>query len=100
MANFFSDAIFTERSYDIFQPRVEVAYEARNESSTHDEAAQAVRRFCWNHPVQLHFVTRAVEGWPKLELTVYGVDVHGRAQVPPATAYAAKLHSAFGGTSR
>ena len=37
--------------------------------------------FCWNHPVQLHFVTRAVEGWPKLELTVYGVDVHGRAQI-------------------
>jgi hypothetical protein len=35
----------------------------------------------WGHPLDVHFVCRALSGWPKLHLQIWAQDVHGRNEL-------------------
>lgn len=35
----------------------------------------------WSHPIDVHFATRGVQGWPKLYLQVYHYDKFGRGEI-------------------
>ncbi|CAB1115363.1 unnamed protein product [Ectocarpus sp. CCAP 1310/34] len=32
----------------------------------------------WNHPVDLHYTTKSIQGWPRVMLQVWQLDTHGR----------------------
>ncbi|CAM9637468.1 unnamed protein product [Scytosiphon promiscuus] len=32
----------------------------------------------WNHPIDLHYTTKSIQGWPRLMLQVWQLDTHGR----------------------
>ncbi|CAM9757050.1 unnamed protein product [Ectocarpus sp. 8 AP-2014] len=32
----------------------------------------------WNHPVDLHYTTKSIQGWPRMMLQVWQLDTHGR----------------------
>ncbi|XP_063726579.1 B9 domain-containing protein 2-like [Symsagittifera roscoffensis] len=36
---------------------------------------------CWNHPLDLHFVTKGIQGWPKINVQVYHQDEYGRNEL-------------------
>ena len=33
---------------------------------------------CWSHPVDVHYATKGLQGWPKFHLQVYHQDSYGR----------------------
>jgi Ciliary basal body-associated, B9 protein len=33
---------------------------------------------CWNHPIDLHYTTKSMQGWPRLLLQVWQLDAYGR----------------------
>ncbi|KAE8744309.1 hypothetical protein FOCC_FOCC009032 [Frankliniella occidentalis] len=35
----------------------------------------------WSHPIDVHFATKGVQGWPKIHLQVYHYDKFGRSEV-------------------
>lgn len=35
----------------------------------------------WSHPVDVHFVTRGLQGWPRFEFQVWGVDWLGKCNI-------------------
>lgn len=35
----------------------------------------------WTHPVELHYVCTSLAGWPRIAVTVWQVDAHGRNEV-------------------
>lgn len=36
---------------------------------------------CWSHPIDVHYVTRALQGWPRIEFQVWGVDWLGKCNI-------------------
>jgi len=41
----------------------------------HEEVAS------WSHPIDVHFATKGIQGWPRLHLQVWNQDIHGRNQL-------------------
>ena len=35
----------------------------------------------WSHPIDLHYATKGIQGWPRLHVQVWHQDVHGRNQL-------------------
>ncbi|XP_075225928.1 B9 domain-containing protein 2-like [Lycorma delicatula] len=35
----------------------------------------------WSHPIDVHFSTKCVQGWPKLHVQVYHYDKYGRSEL-------------------
>ncbi|XP_046675272.1 B9 domain-containing protein 2 [Homalodisca vitripennis] len=35
----------------------------------------------WCHPVDVHYATKGIQGWPKLHFQVYHYDEHGRSEL-------------------
>lgn len=35
----------------------------------------------WSHPIDVHYVTTSLQGWPKLEFQVWGVDWLGKCNI-------------------
>ncbi|XP_069677122.1 B9 domain-containing protein 2-like isoform X2 [Periplaneta americana] len=35
----------------------------------------------WCHPIDIHFATKGIQGWPKLHLQVYHQDQFGRSEI-------------------
>ena len=33
------------------------------------------------HPLDIHYALKGIDGWPRLRLEVYGVDVYGRVEL-------------------
>lgn len=33
------------------------------------------------HPIDVHYAVKGIDGWPRLRLEVYGVDVYGRVEL-------------------
>lgn len=56
--------------------------EGFSEGQTHlstlikDETSHA-----WNHPIDVHYVTRGLQGWPKFEFQIWGVDWLGKCNI-------------------
>lgn len=38
-------------------------------------------RYIWSHPIDVHYVTKGLTGWPKFEFQVWGVDWMGKANI-------------------
>ena len=36
---------------------------------------------CWNHPIDLHYFTTTIQGWPRLPFEVWRLDEHGGREV-------------------
>ncbi|CAG2119082.1 unnamed protein product [Medioppia subpectinata] len=48
---------------------------------TQVDEPQAQETTYWCHPIDLHFVTKGIQGWPKLELQVWHQDSFGRCNI-------------------
>ncbi|CAM9570631.1 unnamed protein product, partial [Hapterophycus canaliculatus] len=49
------------------------------EGQTHVMNASYGETFApWNHPIDLHYTTKSIQGWPRLMLQVWQLDTHGR----------------------
>lgn len=35
----------------------------------------------WSHPIDVHYLAKGLQGWPRLELQVYGVDWLGKCNI-------------------
>lgn len=35
----------------------------------------------WAHPIDVHYALKGIEGWPRLQLEVFGVDAYGRSEL-------------------
>ena len=33
------------------------------------------------HPIDMHYSVKGIDGWPRLRLEVYGVDIYGRVEL-------------------
>ena len=33
------------------------------------------------HPIDVHYAVKGIDGWPRLRIEVYGVDVYGRVEL-------------------
>ena len=38
----------------------------------------------WAHPIDVHYALRGIDGWPRLLIEVYGVDIYGRCELGAA----------------
>ncbi|CAM9329208.1 unnamed protein product, partial [Sphacelaria rigidula] len=49
------------------------------EGQTHAVYLETGESFAtWNHPVDLHYTTKSIQGWPRLMVQVWQLDMHGR----------------------
>lgn len=39
------------------------------------------QRHSWSHPIDIHYFTKGLQGWPKLEFQVWGVDLFGKCNI-------------------
>jgi len=35
----------------------------------------------WAHPLDVHYAIRGIDGWPRMLIEVYGVDIYGRTEL-------------------
>ena len=65
--------------------------EGSDTGTTHVDVPAFSSEFCvWSQPLDLHYVTSSVQGWPKLVCQVYRVSVFGRyelGKVPISTCW-------------
>lgn len=38
-------------------------------------------RYPWSHPIDIHYATRGLQGWPRIEFQIWGVDWLGKANI-------------------
>lgn len=43
--------------------------------------SQNEKRHYWSHPIDVHYVTRGLQGWPRFEFQVWGVDWLGKCNI-------------------
>lgn len=41
----------------------------------------ADNRHSWSHPIDVHYLTKGLQGWPRLEFQVWGVDWLGKCNI-------------------
>mmetsp|Transcript_31948 Transcript_31948/g.42173 ORF Transcript_31948/g.42173 Transcript_31948/m.42173 type:complete len:180 (-) Transcript_31948:243-782(-) len=51
------------------------------EGHTQIDATSEVGMTVWNHPIDMHFSTTSIEGWPKLILEVWRLDAFDRHEI-------------------
>ncbi|XP_038623327.1 B9 domain-containing protein 2 [Tachyglossus aculeatus] len=51
------------------------------EGQTQVDSPQIGDMAYWSHPIDLHFATKGLQGWPKLHLQVWSQDGFGRCQL-------------------
>ncbi|XP_006627517.2 B9 domain-containing protein 2 [Lepisosteus oculatus] len=51
------------------------------EGQTQVDSPQIGEVAYWSHPIDLHFATKGLQGWPKLHLQVWDQDSFGRCQM-------------------
>ncbi|GLH11916.1 hypothetical protein R5R35_011715 [Gryllus longicercus] len=51
------------------------------EGQTHIDNPEYGETTYWCHPVDIHFATRGVQGWPKIHFQVYHQDRFGRCEI-------------------
>lgn len=55
--------------------------EGTDGGQTHVDAAPEGEAHVWAHPVDVHYATKSLSGWPKLSVQVWSQDQHGRNDV-------------------
>lgn len=50
-------------------------------SNQSDNVETISNRYIWSHPIDIHYVTKGLSGWPKFEFQVWGVDWLGKANI-------------------
>ncbi|KAJ3187747.1 B9 domain-containing protein 2 [Gaertneriomyces sp. JEL0708] len=55
--------------------------EGDNEGMTQVDVPNDSRFTTWSHPLDLHYATKSITGWPKIQLQVYYQDNRGRNQL-------------------
>lgn len=53
----------------------------RHDGQTHVDSPVNDDETAWSHPLDLHYATKGIQGWPRLHLEVWHQDVHGRSQL-------------------
>ena len=51
------------------------------EGQTHVDVPRTGDMAFWSHPIDLHYETKGVQGWPKIHLQVWHEDSFGRCQL-------------------
>ncbi|XP_049813232.1 B9 domain-containing protein 2 isoform X3 [Schistocerca nitens] len=51
------------------------------EGQTHVDNPQYDEKAYWSHPVDIHFATKGIQGWPKFHVQVYHLDHWGRSEL-------------------
>lgn len=47
----------------------------------YEQNAGPVMEHCWSHPIDIHYQTKGLQGWPRLEFQVWGVDWLGKCNI-------------------
>mmetsp|Transcript_18836 Transcript_18836/g.52535 ORF Transcript_18836/g.52535 Transcript_18836/m.52535 type:complete len:178 (+) Transcript_18836:224-757(+) len=55
--------------------------EGLDEGQTHVNGSLNDEMAVWSHPIDLHYVSRGLTGWPKLWFQVWEQDMHGRNDI-------------------
>lgn len=58
--------------------------EGRNRATTTPDANNptvAAYRHPWSHPIDVHYLSKGLQGWPRLEFQVWGVDWLGKCNI-------------------
>mmetsp|Transcript_13823 Transcript_13823/g.19113 ORF Transcript_13823/g.19113 Transcript_13823/m.19113 type:complete len:179 (+) Transcript_13823:106-642(+) len=53
----------------------------KNEGCSQIDATENSFEVIWNHPIDIHFSTTLIEGWPKLILEVWRLDLYDRHEI-------------------
>jgi len=55
--------------------------EGTTSGQTHCDDPHADEMAVWAHPIDMHYSLKGVDGWPRLQLEVWGVDQFGRCEI-------------------
>lgn len=55
--------------------------EGLSEGQTHVDNPSWQETAVWSHPIDVHFATKGIQGWPKINIQVYHYDRFGRSEV-------------------
>lgn len=58
-----------------------VLLEGDEQGQTHVDVAEDGAPAVWAHPLDVHYLTKGLTGWPKLFFQVWSQDVHGRSDL-------------------
>ena len=53
----------------------------RDEDNDNDINLEPRFRHPWSHPIDVHYATKGLQGWPRMELQVWGVDWLGKCNI-------------------
>ena len=70
--------LFCEAHLDYGEAWRELPMKLETSIQTHTAYPDADEYYVWNHPLDVHFSTDSIFGWPKLELRVWRLDNVGR----------------------
>uniref|UniRef100_H2Z3A6 B9 domain-containing protein 2 n=1 Tax=Ciona savignyi TaxID=51511 RepID=H2Z3A6_CIOSA len=51
------------------------------EGQTHVDNPENEQAAYWSHPIDVHYATKGLQGWPRLHLQVWYQDIHGRNEL-------------------
>ncbi len=55
--------------------------EGASEGQTQLDTPQIGSLSSWNHPLDVHFATRGLQGWPQIHLQIYQLDSYSRSNL-------------------
>lgn len=55
--------------------------EGIKEGQTHVDSPLSDDMTSWCHPIDIHYATKGIQGWPRLHLQVWHQDAHGRSEL-------------------
>mmetsp|Transcript_6196 Transcript_6196/g.20320 ORF Transcript_6196/g.20320 Transcript_6196/m.20320 type:complete len:186 (+) Transcript_6196:33-590(+) len=71
---------------------------------THCDYPNADEAAVWGHPIDVHWTLKGIDGWPRLQVEVWGVDQFGRCELgehsPGLPTVRAQACSELGGVDR
>lgn len=56
-------------------------FEGQTQLSNVTGSSENGKHHCWSHPIDVHYVTRGLQGWPRFEFQVWGVDWLGKCNI-------------------
>jgi B9 domain-containing protein 2 len=63
------------------QTQLSLKYLEDSALETTDAAQPQVTLHSWSHPIDVHYLTKGLQGWPQMEFQVWGVDWLGKCNI-------------------
>lgn len=63
------------------QTHLTKSYRERKHSNDNEDHEISSNKYIWSHPIDIHYVTKGLQGWPKFEFQVWGADWLGKCNI-------------------